>query len=258
MNTASQQTDNKSKTAVIMQARVGSTRLPAKVLKTICGKTVLEHDIERCLRIKRSSGVIIATTIEPDSYKIVEICEKFSPEEVSVHRGSVEDVLGRYYDAARRYKVRYVIRITSDCPLLDFELADSMIGKFIELRGKKLAIDLLFNNNPPTFPHGLDMEIFTFEALEKAFNEANDQDEREHVTPYIRCHPELFKMENFSQTQNLSHLRWTLDYPEDFEFIKAVYEHLYPQNPVFATNDILTLLENHPEIQAINEGRRQR
>lgn len=249
---------NPEKIYVIMQARVGSTRLPAKVLKTICGKTVLEHDIDRCLRIKNSSGVIIATTVEPDASQIVDICAKYPPEKVGVYRGSIDDVLARYYEAAKKYDAQYVVRITSDCPLLDYELAAKMIEIFYQMQESQTPCDYLCNNNPPTFPHGLDIEIFTFAALEKAYYEAKEPFEREHVTPYIRRHPEIFRLQNHSQEQNLSHLRWTLDYPEDLEFIKSVYEQLYPANPVFGTKNILALLEAHPEIRDINEERRQR
>ncbi|HOE62438.1 MAG TPA: glycosyltransferase family protein [Candidatus Sumerlaeota bacterium] len=243
---------------VIMQARVGSTRLPAKVLKTICGKTILEHDIERCLRIKNSKGVIIATTLEPDASQIVDICAKYPPEKVGVYRGSIDDVLARYYEAAKKYDAQFIVRITSDCPLLDYELAGQMIDVFCQSQKSQTPCDYLSNNNPPTYPHGLDIEIFSFVALEKAFCEAQEPYEREHVTPYIRRHPEMFTLRNYSQEKNFFHMRWTLDYPEDYEFVKSVYERLYPENPFFTTPEILALLEAHPEICAINEGRRQR
>jgi len=258
MNNSNRQSVKRTRISIIMQARVGSTRLPAKVLKIILGKAVLELDIERCLRVTSIDDVIIATTNEPDAYKIVAVCKKFPSDRVHFYHGAVDDVLARYYKAAREFDSNIIIRITSDCPLFDHTLVDVMIRKFISLRKDGSEVDYLSNNNPPTYPHGLDTEIFTFAALERAFLEAKDPYEREHVTPYIRRHPEIFRIENFSQVRDLSHLRWTLDYPEDFDFIKAVYERLYPQNPAFTTNDVLALLEAHPEIQAINEGRRQR
>jgi len=241
-----------------MQARVASTRLPAKVLKEILGNTVLEHDIERCLRVKNVNGVIIATTVEPEADKIVEICQKFPPEKVKSYRGSVEDVLERYYEAAAKFGCDIIVRITSDCPLLDPSLVCEMIRCFLELREINEGIDYLCNNMPPTFPHGLDVEIFTFRALEHAFKEGKNPHEREHVTPYIRNHPDFFKLKNFPQQEDQSHYRWVLDYPEDYQFIKRVYEELLPTTPNFNRFDVLNLLKIHPEIQSINEQRRQR
>ena len=245
-------------TWIIMQARAGSTRLPAKVLKKILGKTVLEHDIERCLRIQNARGIVIATTIEDEAEKIVQICRLFPEEKVKYYRGSIEDVLSRYYESALMVQAQTIIRITSDCPLLDPPLVDTMMEIFAEKRRQSNPLDYFFNTNPPTFPHGLDVEIFYFSALERAFREAKDPYEREHVTPYIRRHPEIFKVENFSQPENQSSFRWTLDYPEDLEFISVVYERLYPQNPSFDRHDIVSLLQEHPEIQSINASRRQR
>lgn len=243
---------------IIMQARVGSTRLPAKVLKKICGKTVLEHDIERCLRVMNASGLIVATTTEPEASQIVDICSRYPGDRLRVYKGSINDVLGRYSHAAEEFGVDIIVRITSDCPLLDPYLVYAMIDRFKYLRRTENAPDYLCNTMPPTFPHGLDTEIFTFEALKKAFKEAKDPHEREHVTPYIRNHPELFQLANFSQEKDLSHHRWTLDYPEDFEFIKEVYQRLYPENPEFSTDDVLKLLEKEPKLKEINKERRQR
>ena len=242
---------------IIMQARVRSTRLPAKILKKILGRTVLEHDIERCLRIKRAKGLVIATTVKPEDREIIRISELYPSNLVKYFRGSVEDVLSRYYLSAKQVKADIIIRITSDCPLLDASLVDAMIMLFENLPRKKPSYDYVCNIMPRTFPHGLDTEIFSFEALEKAFKEATLAEEREHVTPYIRNHPEIFHINNFSQEENQSHLRWTLDYPEDFEFIKAVYDRLYPHNPEFNRFDVLSLLEKHPEINSLNQSRRQ-
>lgn len=240
-----------------MQARMGSTRLPGKILKTIQGKTILEHDIDRCLRVKNAAGVIIATTIEPRDDAIIAVCRKYPRERVKCHRGSVEDVLDRYHGAAKKFGAQVVVRITSDCPLLDPGLVESMIDRFLS-HSNENRIDYLCNNMPPGFPHGLDIEVFSFDALERAASEARDQPEREHVTPFIRNHPGLFRIENFPSETDRSKLRWTLDYPEDLEFISAVYRELYPVNPNFETRDILELLNKHPEIQALNENRRQR
>lgn len=248
----------KMNTWIIIQARVGSSRLRAKVLKMIQGKTVLQHDIERCLRTRLTDGIVIATTREPEAERIIRVCKIFPEDKVKYYCGSVEDVLSRYYESARMVGAQTIVRITSDCPLLDPEIVNDMIKVFFEKRKQTKYIDYLSNTDPPSFPHGLDVEIFTFDALERAFHEATPSEEREHVTPYIRNHPEIFRQENFSQETDQSHFRWTLDYPEDFEFIKTVYDRLYPVNPGFTRFDVLSLLEEHPEINLINQNRRQR
>ncbi len=244
--------------AVIMQARVGSTRLPGKILREIQGKTILELDIERCLNIPNADGVVIATTPEPGAQDIIAVTQKFPPGRVTHFVGSVEDVLARYHGAAESVHAGIIIRITSDCPLLDPPLVERLIAAFRESLNTSRPLDYLCNNNPPSFPHGLDAEVFSFTALDRAFHEAREPFEREHVTPYIRRHPELFRLDNVSSAVNLSHHRWTLDYPEDYDLIRAVYDRLYPDNPSFSTQDILDLLDRHPEIARINEGRRQR
>jgi spore coat polysaccharide biosynthesis protein SpsF len=246
---------NKMSTWVIMQARVGSSRLPAKILKEIQGKTVLEHDIQRCLRIKTARGIVIATTIEPEAEQIVQICKKFPEEKVKYYRGSVDDVLSRYYESARLVKAETIIRITSDCPLLDPMIIDSMIELFFEKNKSAKSLDYLSNVDLRSFPRGLDTEIFSFETLERAHKEARLPQHREHVTLYIRNHPELFRLDNFTQKIDQSGMRWTLDYPEDFEFIKSVYDYLYPKNPEFMSSDIIALLKEHPKIMSINKNR---
>lgn len=242
-------------TWIIMQARVSSSRLPAKVLKILHGKTILEHDIERCLRIRRANGIIVATAQEPEAEKIVQICKKFPEERVKYYCGSVGDVLLRYYESAKFVCAQTIIRITSDCPLLDPMIVDSMIELFFERNKQKKYIDYLSNTDPRTFPKGLDTEVFTFAALELAHHESHLPQEREHVTLYIRNHPEIFRMDNFAQKIDQSSMRWTLDYPEDFEFIKSVYDYLYPENPKFMRSDILSLLEQHPDIVLLNKSR---
>ncbi|MBN1900072.1 glycosyltransferase family protein [Candidatus Sumerlaeota bacterium] len=249
---------NKLNAWIIIQARVGSSRLPAKVLKIIQGKTVLEHDIERCLRIRRADGVVIATTRESEADKIIQVCKKFPPEKVKYYCGSVDDVLSRYYESAQMVGANAIVRITSDCPLLDPVMVDSMIDMFWGKNNNSKCIDYLSNLEPRSFPKGLDTEIFSFFALECAHKEAQLPRDREHVTTYIRSRPDIFPRANFAQKDNQSGMRWTLDYPEDFEFIKKVYDCLYPKNPEFTSADILSLLEKHPDIILLNQTRSQR
>ncbi|WP_446897236.1 cytidylyltransferase domain-containing protein [Clostridium sp. LBM24168] len=234
----------------IVQARTGSTRLPGKVLKKICGKTVLEHVIGRLKRVRNIDKIVIATTTKKQDDIIVEIAEKSL---VCYFRGSEQDVLSRYYYAAKQYDADIVIRVTSDCPLIDPEVIDNMIEKFKNLN-KKENIDYLSNKIKPTYPRGLDVEIFTFDALEKCFREANKDYEREHVTPYIYLNPDKFKFKNYENKEDYSTFRWTLDTKEDLELIEIIYNNLYKENSLFYFEDILKFVLSNPEISKINKN----
>jgi len=214
------------KTVAIIQARMGSTRLPGKVMKDLCGKTVLAHVIER-VRVG-CDNIVIATTENG----------------AEVFRGSEDDVLSRYYLAAKAAKADLVVRVTSDCPLYDGKLLADMLKYY---KGE----DYLSNTIERRFPRGLDTEIFTFAALEKAHRMANEQYQREHVTPYIYQNPEKFKIRLFKRQPNLSDMRWTLDTEEDWQMILAVYNHLY-KGRIFSTVEVVKFLAKHPEIAKIN------
>ncbi|MEY8763045.1 MULTISPECIES: cytidylyltransferase domain-containing protein [Clostridium] len=238
----------------IVQARTGSTRLPGKVLKKICGKTILEHDIDR---LKRSNGIdkiVIATTTKEQDDIIVEIAEKAL---VGYFRGSEQDVLSRYYYAAKQYDADIVIRVTSDCPLIDPKIIDNMVEKFKRLN-KTENIDYLSNKIKPTYPRGLDVEIFTFKALEKCFKEADKDYEKEHVTPYIYLNPDKFKFKNYENKKDYSKFRWTLDTKEDLELIEIIYNNLYKENSFFYFEDILKFVLDNPEVSIVNENVRQK
>lgn len=226
----------------IIQARIGSTRLPGKVLKQLCGKSILAHDIARIKQAQGVENIIIATTTEPADAAIMAEAEALG---VSSFRGPEQDVLTRYYEAARAFNAKTIIRITSDCPLYDGQLLDAMLADFFNC-------DYLSNCQTRTYPRGLDTEIMTFAALERAFHEAQAPEEREHVTPYIYRHPELFRLRSFESPRDLSSHRWTLDTPEDWKFIEAVYTRLYPHTPLFTTDDVLSLLAREPQLSAIN------
>lgn len=230
----------------IIQARLGSTRLPNKVLLKLEDKTVLEHDVERTARSRYIRDVVIATTMAKGDLKIVELC---AAKGIRVYCGSENDVLDRYYQAARLVEAEHVVRITSDCPVIDPAVVDQVISLHLESKA-----DLSANVLKETFPDGLDVEVFTFAALKKAWEEARLSSEREHVTPYIKNNPQLFKLVNLECPRNLCGKRWTLDNPEDYEFLKAVYRSLYPSNPRFGMEDILKFLEKHPEIERINSN----
>lgn len=235
-------------TAIITQVRTSSTRLPGKVLKTILGKTMLVLFLERLKLIRNADKIIVATTTEPEDGAIVEAVRKFDPG-ILIYRGSLEDVLDRYYRAAKEFNVRTIVRITSDCPLVDPSASERVIDEFF-----RSGCDYCCNNFPRrTYPHGLDTEAFSFDALERAWKEAKKKEEREHVTTYIRTHPELFSIEGVTQKRDLGRLRWTVDYPEDFLFVKEIYERLYDKNKSFSMDDVLALLEREPRLGKINQ-----
>lgn len=232
------------KRSVIIQARMGSTRLPGKVLMPIAGTPAIDHLISRVQAAKRVDALVIATSLLAADDAIEEYCERRG---VLCVRGSENDVLDRYLLALRTHPADLVVRITADCPLMDPFLIDEMLEK-IEADG---SIDYLSNILPPrTIPHGLDVEAFRCEALEKAGQEAVRPEEREHVTPYIYRHPELFRIEQAELPRNISHYRWTLDTPQDLEFLEKVLGELQPG--AFRWQDTVAVLEKHPEWAAIN------
>ncbi|MEM2679660.1 MAG: glycosyltransferase family protein [Candidatus Hadarchaeales archaeon] len=232
------------KTVAIIQARVGSTRLPGKVLKEICGKPMLWYVIERVKRARLINEIVVATTTNAEDDEIVKIAEQCR---VKTFRGSEDDVLDRYYRAAKEFKADVVVRITADCPLIDPEIVDKTVEFFL-----KGDFDYVSNTVRPTFPDGLDVEVFSFDALKKAWENATKLSEREHVTPYIRKHPEKFKIGSFEAEHDLSHLRWTVDREEDLRFVREVYERIGKE--IFHMQDVLELLREHPELAEINRG----
>lgn len=234
------------KTSIILQARMGSSRLPEKMLKHICGKSILRLELERLKYSKNIDEILVATTTS----KKDDVIETESRSlKVKVFRGSEEDVLARYYYAAKENNVDIIVRVTGDCPLIDPHLIDKMIDEF-----KKNKYDYISNTNPPTYPDGLDVEVFSFSALEKAFKEAKLSSEREHVTPYIWKNKQLFKTKNIESPIDLSSHRWSVDTETDLMFVKKIYEYLYREDKLFLTNDILELLKRKPELSKINKN----
>jgi spore coat polysaccharide biosynthesis protein SpsF len=233
-----------------MQARMGSTRLPGKVMMDLCGKTVLEHDLLRLHAARRLDTIVVATTIHPRDDRIAAEARRCG---AGVFRGSEEDVLARYYHAAIENRAEVVVRITSDCPLFDPALLDAMLDRFFETRQEERPLDYLSNTfGRRTFPRGLDAEIFTFAALERAFNEARQDYEREHVTPYLHQHPEIFRLDGFCGETDNSHYRWTLDTKEDLELIRSAYRALYREGEIFSTRQALELMATKPQLAALN------
>jgi spore coat polysaccharide biosynthesis protein SpsF len=240
---------SKNNIIAIVQARTGSTRLPGKILKKILDKPMLLLMLERLSTSHLIDKIVVATTTDKED----DVLENLSKSNgFNVFRGSVLDCLDRYYQTAKHYNAKIVLKITSDCPLIDPVIVDEVIQYFLDNENK---FDYVSNVRPPTFPDGLDVEIFTFSVLEYAWNNATDPIHREHTTTFIHSQPEKFKIGNHFMPKNqnlfLSH-RWTVDYLEDFEFIKKIYENLYNSENIFLMNEILIFLKKHPDILAIN------
>ncbi|WP_142414612.1 cytidylyltransferase domain-containing protein [Hathewaya massiliensis] len=236
------------KVVCIMQARMGSTRLPGKVLKKICGKTVLEHDINRLKKINNIDEIVIATTTLEKDNAIVEESERLN---AKYFRGSEEDVLSRYYYAAKKYNADAIVRVTSDCPLIDWAVSEKIIQCYLDNIDK---YDYVSNTIERTYPRGLDTEVFSFKALEKAFKESNLERDREHVTPYIWDNSNIFRLYYYKNDIDYSELRWTLDTEEDFELINKIYKLLYPNKGLeFKLEDMLNLYDIVPELYSINK-----
>ncbi len=233
--------------AAIIQARMGSTRLQGKVLIDIGGKPLLEHVVERVRKSRLIDDIIIATTDNEQDKAIIKFARRRG---IPYYAGSENDVLDRFYQAAQKFCVEVIVRITPDDPFKDPEVIDKIIRHYLTSKDK---LDYVSNTIKPTYPEGLDVEVFSFAALEKAWNEARKDSEREHVTPYIWNHPELFRLANIENSEDLSHLRWTLDYEEDLRLAREVYARLY-RGQVFLMKDILALLSAEPELARINQG----
>ncbi len=230
------------KIIAIIQARMSSSRLPKKVLLPILGKSVLEHIIFRVNLSKRINNIVVATSDDKSDNLIVNLCTSLG---VDYYRGSLNDVLDRFYKAALKFNADAVLRITGDCPVIDYEIIDKVILDFC-------------NNNfdlyglGGEFPDGLDCTIIKFSALKEAWEKSKLNSEREHVCPYIEKRPADFKIGSYNKFKNLSHLRWTLDEEKDYQLIKKIYKKLYYKNKKFKSNDILKLLKNNPSLSEIN------
>ncbi len=233
----------------IIQARMGSTRLPGKVLKDLEGETVLTRVVQRLRRAKLVNEILVATTDLGADDPIVSECRKHA---VQLSRGDQNDVLDRYFRAAQLTKADVVVRITSDCPLIDPEVTDTTIATFVEKRP-----DYVSNALNRTYPRGLDTEVISFSALDRAWRQAQKKYEREHVTPYIYEHRQEFNVVSVTGDFDYGAHRWTVDTPEDLEFVRAVYRRIGADAP-FSWRDVLALLDLHPELTELNRSVRQK
>jgi spore coat polysaccharide biosynthesis protein SpsF len=234
------------KTVIIVQARMGSTRLPGKVLREVGGKPLLAYELERLCRVRLADEIVVATTTGDADTAVVELCGRLG---VACTRGPEDDVLARYHAAAVAHGADVVVRITADCPVIDPAIVDEAIAAYRNAGGE---LDYVSNGLEDSFPRGMDVEVLSMRALDEAFNEAQAQDEREHVTPFIYRHPERYRLANLRCAEMLAHHRWTVDTPEDFELVSRIIGTLYPANPAFGMADILALLARHPGWSEIN------
>ena len=226
----------------IIQARMSSSRLPGKVLMPLADKPVLWHVVDRIRACKTISEVVVATSKDQTDDAIEMWCQSV---DVSCYRGSLNDVLDRYYQAAKLHKADVVVRITADCPAVDHSIVDEVVQAY-------LIGEYEYYGLAGEFPDGLDCTVFSFTALERAWQEATLPSEREHVGPYIEKHPEIFKIGALKKFTGLSHCRWTLDEPRDYEFLTAVFSRLYRKDSPFLAHELLALLENEPELMLLN------
>jgi spore coat polysaccharide biosynthesis protein SpsF len=232
-------------TGAIVQARMGSSRLPGKVLLAGVGKPLLGHLLERLRKCQNLDLVVVATSHHSRDDVIADYCYQVG---TPVFRGSEEDVLDRYYRAARHFGLKTIVRVTSDCPLIDPTLIDEQLRFFSYRRHE---FELVTNRHPLTYPDGLDFDIMPMEALEFAWHHAVEPQHREHTVPYFW--DTGMRVHNFEDPHKFffKH-RWTLDYPEDYKLINTILNGLYPGNHVFTTEDILEFLRQNPELPLLN------
>jgi spore coat polysaccharide biosynthesis protein SpsF (cytidylyltransferase family) len=234
------------RTIAVILARMGSSRLPSKAMAEVAGKPIIAHIIERLKYLKSIDQVVLATPETPNDLPLQKVGREAG---AKVFGGAEKDVLDRLYQAAKAYRADLVVHVGGDCPFVDPKLAQKALDLLNET-GADYACNIL----PLTYPSGMDIDVLTFAALERAWKSATLRTTRRHPLAYIYQNREEFRIANFSHEPNLGHLRWTLDYPEDLEFVRAVYGRLYARQTFFGMEEILKLLELEPEIGKINAG----
>ncbi|MBU1158552.1 MAG: glycosyltransferase family protein [Candidatus Thermoplasmatota archaeon] len=237
-----------SRVVMIIQARMGSSRLPGKVMKLISGKPMLWHVVNRAKGCAEVGTVVVATTTNEEDRAVKDLAEKNG---VGTFCGSEDDVLDRYYQAAKAYRADVIVRITADCPLIDPQLIDRMVRHYIDNSDK---YDYVGMARPSRYPNGLDTEVFSFAALERAWREARLKSEREHVTPYIWKNEHLFRIGAVGMDRDCSSYRWSVDEERDLELVREIHKHLYEEGRFFTTEEVLELLSRMPELADINRG----
>jgi len=233
-------------TAIIVQARMGSTRLPGKVLMNVINMPMLEFQVRRLNLVSNVDEIIIATSTNISDDKIENLAIRIN---CKFYRGSEEDVLDRFYNASKLINADCVIRINADCPLIDPIIINTVLDAYLK---NKNHYDYVSNILEPGYPIGCHTEVFSFNALERAFFESKDPLEREHVTPYIYRNTNLFKILSIQPNLDMSKYRLTVDYPEDYKVISLIANYLYPTNPFFSMGEIINFLQENPDIHKIN------
>ncbi len=236
------------KTVVIVQARMGSTRMPGKVMKFVLGKPLLQHQIERLGRSALADDIVVATTTGDADKPIVSLCRALS---IRFFRGPEDDVLTRYFDAATTAKADNIVRVTSDCPLIDPRVVDRVIRYFMENQSR---MDYVSNCLKRTYPRGMDCEVFPMRVLREVNEVATSDSDREHVTPFIYRHPNRYQLGNVALEKDYSHYRWTVDTPEDFELVNLLMKAAHAVRADYTLQDCLDLMEKHPTWAQINAG----
>ncbi|MHB8958912.1 MAG: cytidylyltransferase domain-containing protein [Candidatus Limnocylindrales bacterium] len=229
---------------VVVQARLGSTRLPGKVLLPVLGRPLLDFQLERLARIAHPHVTVIATTVNPRDDELARFARD---REILFVRGPEHDVLARYVMAADKLGAEVVVRVTSDCPLIDPTVADAIIDRF--MMGD---VDYVSNTIQRTYPRGLDVEVVNANALRIAAREASKGWDREHVTPFVYGHPQRFRLAQVTGTPDKSDERWTVDTPGDFALVERVLGALYPAEPEFGWLDVVALLDRHSDWRRLN------
>ncbi len=238
--------NSKLKIVAVIQARLGSKRLPGKVLKKILGRTLIEWIYYRLSFCKEIGQIVLSTADTAENDKLAGHAKKIG---LAYFRGSEKDLVSRLYNTAKKFSADAIVRITGDCPLVDPSLVDELVRAY----RRKKSLDYVCNILPPTYPDGMDIEILSFAALKRLDKEVKDELHREWLTTTIMENPKKFKILNIPYKRNLSYLRLTVDYPEDFKLAEIIFKKLYKEGEVFTTEDILKLFKKRSSLVKINE-----
>ncbi|CAB4820739.1 MAG: NTP transferase domain-containing protein [Actinobacteria bacterium] len=226
-------------TLAIVQARMSSSRYPGKVLAPLAGQPMILRQLERIQRAETLDGIVVATSTDASDDELAEIVKANG---FDVVRGDLNDVLARFIRVIDLYQPETVVRLTADCPLISPKVIDEVVARF-----NQGDCDYASNNMTPTYPDGLDVEVVKASVLQEIYESSTDKNEREHVTLGVYRQPDKYRIVNVSGVGDLSHLRWTVDTPEDYAFVKAIYGELYPKNPNFDFVDVISYLKEYPE-----------
>ena len=237
----------KMKIIAIIQTRLGSTRLPGKAMLEILDKPIIWHIYNRLKFCHNLDEIVISTGDSKNNFEISDYAKK---NDLLIFEGSETDLIDRIYQTAKKFQATAVVRITGDSPLVDPKIVDQVISAY---KNNENQFDIVSNCKKPSFPYGLEVEIFSIESLKKMWLDIKKPEIREWFPLFIEKNPKYFKILNISNSQDISKFRWTLDYEEDYEFIKTIYQHLYSKKQVFDMKDILELLKTNPDLVKINE-----